>query len=85
MIVLVGESASGKSSIERYLVENYGYSLEQMAQEIKVANSQRGQGQARADIVIWKSKQETNQLHQLQQSLAQRQHLHIQSHRISFI
>lgn len=26
MIVLVGESASGKSSIEKYLVENYGYS-----------------------------------------------------------
>ena len=26
MIVLVGESASGKSSIERYLVDNYGYS-----------------------------------------------------------
>lgn len=26
MIVLVGESASGKSSIERYLVENYDYS-----------------------------------------------------------
>ena len=25
MIVLVGESASGKSSIERHLVENYGY------------------------------------------------------------
>ena len=25
MIVLVGESASGKSSIERYLVDNYGY------------------------------------------------------------
>ena len=25
MIILVGESASGKSSIERYLVENYGY------------------------------------------------------------
>ncbi len=25
MIVLVGESASGKSSIERCLVENYGY------------------------------------------------------------
>lgn len=25
MIVLVGESASGKSSIEKYLVENYGY------------------------------------------------------------
>lgn len=38
------------------LVENYGYSLDQMAQEIKVTNSQRGQGKARADIVVWKSK-----------------------------
>ena len=38
------------------LVENYGYALDQMAQEIKVNNSQRGQGKARADIVIWKSK-----------------------------
>ena len=26
MLVLTGESASGKSSIEKYLVENYGYS-----------------------------------------------------------
>lgn len=26
MIVLIGESASGKSSIEKYLVNNYGYS-----------------------------------------------------------
>lgn len=25
MIVLVGESASGKSSVEKYLVDNYGY------------------------------------------------------------
>ena len=25
MIVLVGESASGKSSIEKYLIDNYGY------------------------------------------------------------
>lgn len=40
------------------LVEDYGYSLDQMAQEIKVNNSQRGQGQARADIVIWKSKKD---------------------------
>lgn len=40
------------------LVENYGYSLDQMAQEIKVTNSQRGQGKARADIVIWKTKAE---------------------------
>lgn len=40
------------------LVENYGYSLDQMAQELKVTNSQRGQGNARADIVIWRSKEE---------------------------
>ncbi len=38
------------------LVNDYGYSLDQMAQELKVNNSQRGQGKARADIVIWKSK-----------------------------
>lgn len=37
------------------LVEHYGYSLEQMAQEMQVTNSQRGQGAARADIVVWKS------------------------------
>ena len=40
------------------LVENYGYSLDQMAQELKVTNSKRGQGKARADIVIWKSKKD---------------------------
>lgn len=40
------------------LVNEYGYSLEQMAQELKVTNSQRGQGKARADIVIWKSKKD---------------------------
>ena len=40
------------------LVEDYGYALDQMAQEIKVNNSQRGQGKARADIVIWKSKED---------------------------
>lgn len=38
------------------LVNEYGYSLEQMDQELSVNNSSRGQGQARADIVIWKSK-----------------------------
>ncbi len=42
----------------KILVEDYGYSLDQMAQEIKVNNSQRGQGKARADIVIWKTKQD---------------------------
>lgn len=36
----------------KILVEDYGYSLDQMAQEIKVNNSQRGQGKARADIFI---------------------------------
>lgn len=40
------------------LVNDYGYSLDQMAQELKVNNSQRGQGEARADIVIWKSKKD---------------------------
>ena len=40
----------------KILVENYGYSLDQMAQELKVTNSQRGQGKARADIVLWKTK-----------------------------
>ena len=37
------------------LVDSYGYDLMQMDQELKVTNSQRGQGAARADIVIWKS------------------------------
>lgn len=40
------------------LVDSYGYSLDQMAQEIQVNNAQRGQGAARADIVIWRSKEE---------------------------
>lgn len=38
------------------LVNEYGYSLDQMDQELKVTNSSRGQGNARADIVIQKSK-----------------------------
>jgi type I restriction enzyme M protein len=45
------------------LVNNYGFDLEQMAQEIQVSNSQRGQGRAMADIVIWKNvkdKRESN-------------------------
>ena len=43
------------------LVNEYGYSLDQMAQEIKVNNSQRGQGKARADIVVWKSKKDKDE------------------------
>ena len=37
------------------LVKHYGFSLDQMAQEVKVNNSKRGQGRASADIVIWKN------------------------------
>lgn len=40
------------------LANKYGYSLKQMEQELKVNNSKRGQGKARADIVIWKSEQD---------------------------
>mgnify|MGYP002625601136 CR=1 FL=1 len=40
------------------LSDSYGYSLDQMAQEMQVTNSQRGQGAARADIVIWRSKED---------------------------
>jgi type I restriction enzyme M protein len=37
------------------LVNNYGFSIDQMAQEVQVSNSQRGQGRAMADIVVWKN------------------------------
>ncbi len=37
------------------LVNHYGYELAQMDQELQVNNSHRGQGKARADIVVWKS------------------------------
>lgn len=37
------------------LVNHYGFSLEQMSEEVQVNNSQRGQGKAQADIVVWKS------------------------------
>ena len=37
------------------LVNHYGYDISQMAQEVLVSNSRRGQGKARADIVVWKS------------------------------
>jgi type I restriction enzyme M protein len=41
-----------------HLVNNYGYSLDQMDQEITLTNSKRGTARARADIVIWRSKEE---------------------------
>ncbi len=37
------------------LVNSYGFSLDQMAQKIQVSNSQRGQGRAMADIVVWRN------------------------------
>ncbi|CAA0242478.1 N-6 DNA methylase [Tenacibaculum maritimum] len=37
------------------LVNHYGFQLNQMEQEVTVSNSQRGQGRAQADILIWKS------------------------------
>lgn len=40
------------------LVDSYGYSLDQMDQELKVNNSHRGQGAARADIVVWRNKED---------------------------
>ena len=42
----------------RCLVRDYGYSFDQMAQEVSVSNSSRGQGLARADIVIWRTAEE---------------------------
>jgi len=40
------------------LINDYGYVLEQMAEEVKLTNSQRGTGRASADIVVWKSPEE---------------------------
>ena len=40
------------------LVNHYEYTLEQMAQEVKLTGSKRGTGRASADIVIWRSKED---------------------------
>lgn len=40
------------------LVDSYGYGVKQMGEEVKVTNSQRGQGAARADIVIWRNEED---------------------------
>lgn len=44
-----------------FLANNYGYKLEQMAQELRVDTSKRGTGKSRADIVIWKSEKDKNE------------------------
>ncbi len=46
------------------LIDEYGYKPEQMAQEMKVSNSQRGTGKAQADIVVWRTKEDKNQNNQ---------------------
>lgn len=43
------------------LVNDYGFSLNQMMQELKVNNSQRGQGRASADIVVWKNEKDKHE------------------------
>lgn len=42
------------------LVNNYGFAIDQMTQELQVNNSRRGQGMSRADIVVWKSANDKN-------------------------
>jgi type I restriction enzyme M protein len=41
-----------------WLVNRYGYSLDQMAQELPVVKGQRGKGRARADIAVWPTKKD---------------------------
>jgi type I restriction enzyme M protein len=53
-LILKPEEEVRQIFIQR-LIDSYGYSLNQMAQEIQVNNAQRGQGRAMADIVVWKS------------------------------
>ncbi|MFY4788250.1 N-6 DNA methylase [Aliarcobacter butzleri] len=40
------------------LINDYGYSLSQMDEEVKLTTSQRGTGRASADIVVWKNEDE---------------------------
>lgn len=40
------------------LINNYGFSLEQMEQEILVSNTKRGTGGARADIIVYKNSED---------------------------
>lgn len=56
-LVLTPEEIVRQNFICR-LVNYFGYDLSQMAQEVKVNNSKRGQGKARADIAIWKNEKE---------------------------
>jgi len=59
-LVLKPEEKVRQIYIQR-LLKSYGFVENQMAQEIKVNNSQRGQGRAMADIVVWKSKKDKSE------------------------
>lgn len=56
-LVLKPEEKVRQNYITR-LVNDYGFSLDQMSQEAQVNNSQRGQGRAMADIVIFYNKED---------------------------
>lgn len=56
-LVLKPEEKVRQEYIAR-LVKSYGYELNQMEQEIKVNNSQRGQGRAMADIAVFKNEKD---------------------------
>jgi N-6 DNA methylase len=56
-LVLKPEEEVRQIYIKR-LVDSYGYAISQMDQEMQVSNSQRGQGAARADIVVWRNKED---------------------------
>lgn len=43
------------------LINDYGYCLEQMKQEVKLTTSSRGRGGAYADIVIWRTQKERDE------------------------
>jgi len=58
-LILKPEEEVRQKYIQR-LIDSYGFSPEQMAQEVKVSNSQRGQGRAMADIAIWKTAEDKN-------------------------
>ncbi len=56
-LVIMPEEEVRQQYIVR-LVDEYGFDLNQMEQEVKVNNSQRGQGRAMADIVIWRNEKD---------------------------
>ena len=47
------------------LINDYGYTLEQMAQEFPLTVAKRGTGRASADIVVWRTKKKKNKRRQL--------------------